>query len=117
MGEGGPVGSGWQDLTSAVKSIVNYIGQIVVILNRLFPRATGTFTMPAAATKTVTDARINANAVILLQATNPSAGTLQGSAKALYVSAVASGSFTVATASAAAAAGTETFVYWAFNPV
>lgn len=112
-----PVGSGWQDLTSAVKSIVNYLGRIVVILTNLFPRAIGTFTMAAAATKTVADARINANATVILQATNASAGTLQGSAKALYVSSVASGSFIVATANATNAAGTEVLAYIAYNPV
>lgn len=117
MSDTSPVGGGPQDLISAVKSIVIYLGKIVVLLTNSFPRITGTFTMAAAATKTVTDARINANAVIWLQATNAAAGTLQGSAKSLYISAVASGSFTVATASAAAAAGSETFSYIATNPV
>ena len=73
--------------------------------------------MSATATKTITDARINANAVVWLQATNAAAGTLQGSAKNLYVSSVASGSFVVATASAGNAVGTETYSYIAFNPV
>lgn len=112
-----PVGGGPQDLISAVKSIVIYLGKIVVLLTNSFPRITGTFTMAAAATKTITDARINANAVVWLQATNLSAGTLQGSAKNLVVSAVASGSFTVSTANATNAAGTETFSYIAYNPV
>lgn len=112
-----PLGGGLQDLISTQKSGVNYLGQILVVLRSLFPRITGTFTMPVAATKTVTDARINANAVVWLQATNLSAGTLQGSAKNVVVSAVASGSFTVSTANATNAAGTETFSYTAFNPV
>ena len=117
MTDTSPVGGGPQDLISAVKSIVIYLGKIVTLLTSSIPRITGTFTMPAAATKTVTDARINANAVIWLQATNLSAGTLQGSAKNLVVSSVASGSFIVSTANATNAAGTETFVYVAFNPV
>jgi hypothetical protein len=42
---------------------------------------------------------------------------LQGSAKALYISAIVAGtSFTVATASAANAAGTETFNYTINSP-
>lgn len=114
---GSPIGGGLQDLVSTQKSGVEYLGQIVVLLKRLFPRITGTFTMPAAATLTVTNALINANAVVWLQATNAAAGTLQGSAKALYVSSVASGSFVVATASGGNAVGTEQFLYVAFNPV
>lgn len=112
-----PLGGGLQDLVSTQKSGVNYLGQLLVAIQSAFPRIAGTFTMAVAATNTVTDARINANAVVWLQATNLSAGTLQGSAKNLVVSAVASGSFTVSTANATNAAGTETFSYVAFNPV
>jgi hypothetical protein len=110
-------GSGLQDLVSTQKSGVGYLGRILKVLENLFPRVTGTFTMPAAATLAVTNAQINANAKVMLQATNASAGTLQGSAKSLYVSAVAAGSFTVATANATNAAGTESFSYWVLNPV
>jgi hypothetical protein len=66
----------------------------------------GTFTMAGAASKTVTDANVTASSIIVLQATNAAAGTLQGSAKALYISAKTAGtSFAVTTASGVAAAG------------
>jgi exosome complex RNA-binding protein Rrp4 len=111
------IGGSGQDLVSKLGSIVVYLGQVVSSLQSMLPRITGTFTMAAAATKTVTDARINANGVVWVQATNAAAGTLQGSAKSLFVSNVASGSFTVETASGGNAVGTETFSYTAFNPI
>jgi hypothetical protein len=117
LGDGAPIGGSGQDLVSTQKSGVAYLGRILNVLQNIFPRITGTFTMTATATHTITDARLNANAVVWLQATNAAAGTLQGSAKSLYVQSVASGSFVVATASAANAVGTETYSYTAFNPI
>lgn len=74
---------------------------------------TGSFTLAAAVTTTVNNANILATSRILLVPTNAAAATLMGSAKALYVSArTAATSFAVSTASAVAAAGTETFDYW-----
>ena len=72
----------------------------------------GSFTLGAAATTVVANVDVTATCTILLTPTNAAAATLQGSAKCLYISARTAGaSFTVATASAAAAAGTETFNY------
>lgn len=72
----------------------------------------GSFTLAAAATKVVSDVRVTATSKINLTAINAAAGTLMGSVKSLYVSALSAGvSFTVATANAASAAGTETFDY------
>lgn len=89
-----------------------------VILSALFlTRSVGTFTLGAAATTIVLNTEVQANSFPLLIATNAAAGTLMGSAKSLYLSARSVGaSFTVATASAAAAAGTETFLYVLINP-
>ena len=70
----------------------------------------GTFTCASSATTTVTDANVKAGSAVVLVPTNAAAGTLQGSSKALYIVA-ANGSFAAKTASAAAAAGTETFLY------
>jgi len=72
----------------------------------------GSFTLAAAATTVVNNSNVIALCKIILVPTNAAAATLMGSAKALYISARTAGtSFTVATANAAAAAGTETFDY------
>lgn len=99
------------------QNIVTAINNLVQAVQNAWPRITGTFTLAAAATTTVTQPAVRSTSVIQLTATNAAAGTLQGSAKALYVSAIVPGtSFTVATASGASAAGTETFSYSVFNP-
>ena len=90
--------------------------QLLDLFTNLFPRSTGTFTMAAAATKTITDASVTTASFIVLTPTNAAAGTLQGSAKCLYVT-PGTGSFVVSTASAAAAAGTETFSFGIYNPL
>lgn len=72
----------------------------------------GVFTLAAAATTTVNNANMFTLGNLRFFPTNAAAATLMGSAKCLYNSAIVQGtSFTVATASAAAAAGTETFRY------
>jgi hypothetical protein len=79
-------------------------------------RKRGSFTLSAAATTTVNDTDVTATSTIMLMPTNAAAATLMGSAKALYISARTAGtSFAVSTASAAAAAGTETFEYQLCN--
>jgi hypothetical protein len=91
---------------------------LVTTLQNIFPRTFGTFTLAAAATTTVTEPAVKANSDIQWTPKNAAAGTLLGSAKSLYVSAITPGvSFTVATASGAAAAGTEQFSYVLSNPV
>ncbi len=99
-----------QDLVVAVN------GWTQALLN-VWPRVTGTFTLAAAATTTVAQPGIRATSVVVLSPTNATAGTLMGSAKALYVSSITPGTgFVVATASAAAAVGTETYSYAIFSP-
>ena len=72
----------------------------------------GAFTMPAAASSTISNGNVSGGTVIFVMPTNAAAGTLMGSAKHLYISAtVAFTSFTVTTANGVAAVGTETFVY------
>ncbi len=83
-----------------------------------FPRTVGTFTMAAAATLVVPQTATQSTSNISLTALNAAAATLMGSAKSLYISARTQGaSFTVATASGAAAAGTEQFQYELLNLV
>jgi parallel beta-helix repeat protein len=98
----------------AVNSLLSDSGTRTQVLgNKLGATSmTGTFTLGAAATLVVSNANVVSTSKIALTPTNASAATLQGSAKCLYVSSISAGvSFTVATASAAAAAGTETFLY------
>ena len=94
------------------KGVNQNLGALVQAFTTAFPlhSSTGSFTMAVAATKTVTDATIKAGSIVLLMPTNAAAATLMGSAKSLYVSAKTPGaSFTVATANAGNAVGTETF--------
>jgi len=98
------------------KGVNTNLSALIALFRGLFPLSafSGTFTMPAAATKTVTDANCKASSKIVLQAFNAAAGTLEGSAKHLYPTAGA-GSFTVATASGGNAAGTENYTYLIVN--
>jgi hypothetical protein len=91
---------------------------LVTTLQNLLPRVTGTFTLAAAATTTVPQTATQSTSLITLTPLNASAATLMGSNKALYISARTQGaSFTVATASGAAAAGSEQFSYTQQSPV
>jgi len=104
-------------IVNALAALNKNISALVLAINTVFPRPTGSFTLAAAATTTVTEPATKANSLVLLMPTNAAAATLMGSAKALYVSARTAGaSFAVATASGAAAAGTETFSYVVVNP-
>src|SRR5262249_4172264 len=86
--------------------------QLANTIANIFPRSIGTFTLAAAASTTINDANVKSMSAILWIPTNAAAGALEGSAKKLYLSARTAGtSFAVATASAAAAAGTEAYVY------
>lgn len=97
--------------------LAKYLAQLVAAFEAAFPRITGTFTFGAAATVIVLETATTANSVIALTPYNAAAGTLVGSAKSPYISARTPGvSFTVATASAAAAAGGEQFYYQLVNP-
>lgn len=104
------------DVVTKFQQSNQLMGQLVNIMTNLFPRAQGSFTMAAAATKTVTDTSCSSSSRVVLTPSNAAAGTLQGSTKCLYVTA-ANGSFTVTTASGVAAAGTETFNYLIFTPL
>lgn len=121
---GGAPPPGWQPPTQSAGAtdIVTQLQNIVTAIKQLVQAVSGrvvlgTFTMPAAATTTIAQPGVQALSKISLTPTNASAGTLQGSAKALFVSAqVAGTSFTVSTASGGNAAGTETFSYTINTP-
>lgn len=99
-------------LNQNVSRLIQTLGSILP-----FTASGGVFTCAAAATTTVNSSFIKANSIVLWMPTNAAAGTNEGSAKKLYLSARTAGvSFAVSTASAAAAAGTETFIYIVVNP-
>ena len=105
-----------------VNTTLNNGNQIMSLLVRtimaMFPRVAGTFTLGATAATAVAQNSVQANSIIIPFATNAAAGTLQGSAKALYVSALNPGvGFTVATASGGNATGSETYNYLLINPL
>lgn len=108
--------------TAGVTDVVTQLQAIVRQLTALVQAITGrvvsgTFTMTATSSLTITQPAVQSLSNIQLTATNAAAGTLQGSNKSLYVSAkVAGTSFTVTTASGVAAAGTETFSYTINTP-
>lgn len=105
-------------LTSVIDAINTSGSNLNTTLQSLFPQIFGTFTLAAAASTVVTQTAIRANSIPIWIPTNTAAGTLEGSAKKLYLSALTAGaSFTVATASGGAAGGTETFSYAVFNPL
>lgn len=112
----GQASAGATDAVTQLQGIVRQLSNWVLAFKG---RPTfGSFTLAAAATTTVPEPATQSNSFIQLTATNAAAATLQGSAKALYISAkVAGTSFTVATASAANAVGTETFSYTVITPV
>lgn len=92
---------------------------LIDTLNGIFvPRSIGSVTLGAAATTVVPNTAVTATTRAIPIPTNAAAATLMGSTRSLYVSARSPGvSFTFATASGAAAAGTETFDYILINPV
>lgn len=109
---------GLGDINTTLKNANQNFSQLLQLLGALFPRTTGTFTLAAAATTTVSQLDVQSNSIIVPLPTNAAAATLMGSNKSLYVSAKVSGaSFTVATASGVAAVGTEQFSYYIIQPV
>ena len=108
---GASTNAGPQDVVTQLKGIVSQLAALVAAITGRVTFGTFSFTS-AVATLTVTQPAVKSNSIITWNPTNASAGTLEGSAKALYVSAIVPGaSFTVATASGGNAAGTETFQY------
>lgn len=105
-------------VTDVVTQLQGIVRQLTALVQAINGRTTfGTFTMPVAASLVVPNTAVKGNSVVSLSPTNISAGTLMGGARSLYISALSAGtSFTVATANAANAAGTETFTYTIETP-
>ena|ERR1700677_4469181 len=115
--------SGGTDIVTSLQGIIRQLSNanantltLISAIQSVFPRITGSFTLAAAATTTVTQPEITATSVVLPFPTNAAAATLMGSAKALYIKTLTPGaSFTVETANAANAVGSETFSYIVAN--
>jgi hypothetical protein len=105
------------DILAQVNGINANLAGLVSTMNSRFALGAfgGSFTCGAATSTTVTDANAKTTSKIMLSATNAAAGTLQGSAKHLYISTKNNGSFVVTTASGVAAAGAEAFDYEIIN--
>lgn len=99
--------------TALIAQLASDNSALVAQIAASFALQTGSFTLSGAtATTVVSDARVGANSTILWSPTNASAGTLIGSVKSLFVVSISAGvSFSVKTANATLAAGTETFNY------
>lgn len=105
-------------LIGQAQGVNKNLAELVSVLRTAFPLHcnTGSFTLSAAATKTVVDTTIKAGSIVFLMPTNAAAATLISGAKSLYVSARTAGaSFTVATADGTNATGTEQFEYIAVS--
>jgi hypothetical protein len=106
------------DGINQIRNVARGLDRLVSRFETAFPMGAtqGTFTCANAATTVVTNTNVKATSTIVLTPTNAAAATLQGAATALYLSARTAGaSFTVATADASSAAGTETFQYLIVN--
>lgn len=109
---------GLTDLNSTLQGSVQNLGKLIQVIQQVFPRAIGTFTLTAnSATTIVSQPAMVTNGFAGWWPTNAAAGTLEGSAKKLYLASVTAASgFTLVTANGGTAAGTETFVYVAILP-
>ena len=107
---------GLGDINTSLQAANKLMAKLVGLISGIFPRSFGSFVLSAASSKVVTDANVTSSSIITLMPTNPSAATLMGSTKSLYVT-PASGQFTVTTASGLAAAGGEAFSYTVQTPV
>lgn len=92
------------------------LGSSPIMLQDEVRETTGSFTCANNKDTVVANTNITSSSVIILEPTNAAAATLMAGATSLYTSAkVAATSFTVTTADASAAAGTETFNYRIIN--
>lgn len=114
-----------QTVSASVGTLVLQIGSlntsilaINTTISSVFPRISGTLTLSGTATTTVTQPAVATNSIISWTPLNAAAGTIEGSAKKLFLSAQNVGSnFVLKTSNAGTTAGTESFQYWIWNPI
>lgn len=102
------------DSVMKAQAVTGLLGELVRAFKAAFPTKwnIGQFTCGAAATTVVNDANVTASSHIDLTPLNAAAANMVAGATSPYISARTAGvSFTVATASGGAAAGTEQFSY------
>lgn len=105
------------DLVTVGNNLNKNISLLIQTITAVFPRISGTFTLAAASTTSVSQSAMQSNSIVLWNPVNSSAATLEGSAKNIYVLSKTSGTgFVVSTANGSAAAGTEQFSYVVINP-
>lgn len=115
LGLGGTAGTDVTAVNSTLQGIARQLGLWVQAFSGRM--VFGSFTCGGTATTTVTQPGIAANSFVGWIPTNATAGTLEGSAKKLYLATLTPGaSFAVVTANAGTTAGTETFSYVVINP-
>lgn len=118
MRDGQQFGYGNDDAMTILKAIAtNLSAQTTALKQFLGVGGTGgNVTLANAATTVVANTRVAAASLIFLQPTNAAAATLLAGSSSPYISAKSAGvSFTIATADAGSAAGTETFSYLIVN--
>jgi hypothetical protein len=105
------------DMLAQANGINANLAQLVSVMNTRFALGayTGSFTLGAVVTTTITLAAATTTSKIFITPTNAAAATLQGSAKCLYVSSKTNGTFAVSTANGVAAAGGELFDFVLVN--
>lgn len=122
-GASGPLpmgGSANDDAITALRAIVGNISGLTTALNAFLGISgdAGNITLDAAASTTIANANVKSTSQIILFPTNAAAATLVAGSSSPYVSAKSAGvSFTISTADAGSAAGTETFDYILVNRV
>jgi hypothetical protein len=123
---GNPTPPAWQQADGGSMGVSDVVIQLQGIVSQLTALVKvfkgrpiyGTFTLSAAPSTAIIQPAVQSNSEISWTPTNAAAATLQGSAKALYISVILAGtSFTVTTGSGGNAAGTETFSYVVNTPI
>lgn len=102
------------DITTKIDQNNRLLAKLIEAVQNMSPLATGTVTLDAAPTTTISNGAITATSLVLVNPVNAAAGDLI-KGDGVYRTVVA-GSFTIATASGSAAAGTETFQWGVFTP-
>mgnify|MGYP001570164330 CR=1 FL=1 len=104
------------DLVSVMKGGVQNLGQLVNVIQNIFPRTIGTFTLSNATVTVVTQPAVKANSVVFFTPTNATAALVQRTMGLFHSASTAGASFSISTQSGTAA-GTETFEYVVINPI